>query len=673
MGKSGSRKKQDRAKAASRRAEQERRRVKAARQRQSAERFEQLNDPSISPVDVAKIIAAEFPDQAIAADMMRMRMAFGVPAEEVSETAKLLLERAEPEPPGIGALAIAALAAHLAGDEVAERRYARELLAGADASRDPGQWLDVIGTPAGRDHPGETCQLIGPYLREHPDDERAADIYVRALEKAHAQAEPGEPEKAALGRYRDRSDVEALDRAVDEFMARTQWGEAVREWVNDQLAGQKSKRWKDSERDATAALLAEAAIHFPIASETGGAEDDDTPDTPIRAFAAAAEAPAELAARAIERDEYLRYGIWQVAGPSPSPGIWCTDLITGTRRYAQFPAEVIDSLPPWSVWLGGLGPVEGIWRATRAGIWLSPIEGDAVAEYAEDAVWRMLHSITGEPADYPPPPEQVRFGQAEPYCVRWEAGEEAEPELGHFVSPAIARLAPQLAGWVWMKRAKGVVLTNTDGELMELIDATVTVDGDVTERLTARSDFGEEEGGEDGEIVWWGKEVDNPYEEERVLLGRLTPQPGRIRAKVNSRRRLKRLLLILKEICAAPKATEESRSWPSVDFAWAPVPADGVTARQWAEDWIDQTVAVLDFRTPRQAAEGDYAERLRLEGLLRQLEYQSALPAERGGRPVDTAWLRAELDYAPVSCGKMGPGQPNSVSRNGLLNTPFGS
>jgi hypothetical protein len=80
-----------------------------------------------------------------------------------------------------------------------------------------------------------------------------------------------------------------------------------------------------------------------------------------------------------------------------------------------------------------------------------------------------------------------------------------------------------------------------------------------------------------------------------------------------------------------------------VDFAWGPVPADGTTPRQWAENWLDQPVAVLEFHTPRHAAQGDKPALLRLEGLLRQLEYQSALPAQRGGRPVDTAWLRAEL------------------------------
>jgi hypothetical protein len=54
----------------------------------------------------------------------------------------------------------------------------------------------------------------------------------------------------------------------------------------------------------------------------------------------------------------------------------------------------------------------------------------------------------------------------------------------------------------------------------------------------------------------------------------------------------------------------------------------------------EQAVAVLDFRSPRQAAasaaEGNMAEALRLKSLLRQLEYQAGLAAARGGRPIDT-------------------------------------
>jgi hypothetical protein len=661
-----SRKKQDRAKAAARRAEQERRRAKAARQRQSAERYDQLSDPSASPADIAEILAAELSDRVLAADVMLLRVSLGVPAEEVTKTARLLLERVAPEPPGIGALAVSALAAHLAQDEVAEHGYARELLARTDASRDPGQWLEVIRSATGRDHPGETCELIEPYLRVHPDDELAAGIYARALAKAHVEAEPGELETAALGRYRDRSGVDALDCAVAEFTERTPWGAIIRTWMDDERAGQKTDRWGAADRDTTDALMAEVAVLFPFTGEESGTEDDDgAPDTPLRAFAADEETPAELAALAAERAEHVRYGVWQVPDPSPSPGVWCTDLVSGIHRYAQFPTEVIDGAPPWSVWLGALAPAEGIWRETGAGIWLSPIEGDAVAEYAEDAVWDMLHTIMGERGDYPPAIGQVRFGQAEPYCVRWETGEEPLREFGDFVSSAVARLASRLSAWVWMKRADRVLLRNTDGDPMVLIDAAVVVDGDVAERLFERSDFGEEENGEDGQLVWWGERVDDGVgepdalhfhedgsvhvtspdddKEERFVLARLMPEHGRVMVRVNSQRRLRRLLQVLREIGAAPKVAEESHSEPSLDFAWGPVPGHGMTARQWAVGWLCQSVAVLDFHTPRHAAEGGQAARLRLEGLLRQLEYQSALPAERGGRPVDTAWLRAEL------------------------------
>jgi hypothetical protein len=666
MAKSNRRKKQDREKAAVGRAERERRRAKAERERQAAGLFEQLNDPLASPADVAGILAAEFPDRIVAADMMRLRMSLGVPAEEIAETARLLLESAAPEPPGAGALAVAALAAHLSGDEDAEHDYARELLARADASGDLAQRMAVIGSATGRDHPGETCELLGPYLREHSDDELAADIYASALAKAYVQAEPGELESAALERYGDRSGADALDHAVGEFAERTKWGAIIRKWMEEERAELTRDRWRPAERDATDALLAEVAINFPFTSEAGDEDDDeDTLDTPLRAFAADQEAPAELAARAAERHQHIRYGVWQLADPSPSPGVWCTDLVSGTLRYAQFPAEVIDGAPPWSVWLGALAPADGIWRATRAGIWLSPVEGDAVAEYAEDAAWHMLHTVTGASGPQPPAMEQVRFGQAEPYCVRWETGEEPESEFGVFSSTVIARLASRLASWVWLKRAERVLLRNTDGEPMVLVDAVVVVDGDVTERLFERSDFGEEEDGEDGQLVWWGEPtVDRSSEpvalhfhedgsahvidpdddeEERIVRGRLAPEPGLVRVRVNSQARLKRLLRILKEIGAAPKLTEESHSQPSMDFAWGPVPGDGLTARQWAEDWLGQPVAVLDFHTPRHAAEGGRMHLLRLEGLLRQLEYQSALSAERGGRPVDTVWLRAEL------------------------------
>jgi hypothetical protein len=672
VAKSNRRKRQDRVKAGAKRAEQTRHRAKAERERQTAERYRQLLDPRTSPVDVAEILAAELPDSLVAGAMMQIRLGFGVPGEEIAETARLMLASAT-EPPQIGTLAVAAWAAHVTGDEDAERGYASELLSRADAVEAPELRLEVIRAASNRGHPGEACELIEPYLRGHPDDELAAGIYAEALAQAHAETEPGERERAALTKYGDRSGNEALRKAIDAFLGRTEWGATVRKWVDAERSRLEAKYWQAAERDEFDALAAEIVVTYPVGGvsgspEAGGAASDDSPvNTPLRAFAADPATPGELAARASQWDRHVRYGIWQVQEPQAAPGVWCTELVSGMRRYTQFPAAP-DGAAPWSVWLGALVPADGIWRSTGNGVWLSPLEGDAVAEYAEQAVWRVLQELSGVPRDRLPEPSEIRFGQAEPYSVRWETGEEPEPEFGEDTSPVIARLTTVLASRVWWKRSVPVALTNTDGDPMMLIDATVTVSGDVTGRLSARSDFGEEEGGQDGQFVWWGDQVtglsDEPMvmhfhqdgsahlldpaeDAERLVLGRVTPGRNRVRVQVNSQCRLTRLLQILADIGAEPEVAGQTRSEPSLDFAWGPVPDGASPTREWEEAWLDQSVAVLDFRSPRHsaasAAAGSTAEALRLESLLRQLEYQAGLAAARGERPIDTEWLRTEL------------------------------
>jgi hypothetical protein len=680
VAKSNRRKRQDRVKAVAKHAEQARRRAKADREEQTAERYRCLLDPRTSPADVAGILAAELPDSLAAGAMMQIRLTFGVPGEEIAQTARLMLASAT-GPPQIGTLAVAAWAAHVTGDEDAERGYASELLSRADAIDDPELRLEVIRATSVRGHPGEACELIEPYLSERPDDELAGGIYAEALEAAHTEAEPGERERAALTRYGDRSGGEALRQAIDGFLSRTEWGATVRKWADAERSRLEAEYWQAAEHHQFDALAVEVAVTYPVAGVSGspdadGAASDGGPvNTPLRAFAADPATAGELAAWASEWDRHVRFGIWQVAEPDTAPGVWCTELVSGIRRYTQFPAAVLDGAAPWSVWLGALVPAEGIWRSTGNGIWLSPLEGDAVAEYAEQAVWRVLEELSGVPRDRLPEPGEIRFGQAEPYCVRWETGEEPEPEFGEDTSPVIARLTTMLTSRVWWKRSVPVALTNTDGDRLTLIEATVTVSGDVTGRLSARSDFGEEEGGQDGQLVWWGDQVADPSDEpvvmhfhqdrsahlldpaedmERLLLGRVTPDGERVLVQVNSRRRLRRLLRILADIGAEPEVAEQAQSEPSLDFAWGPVPDSASPDRDWEKAWLEQSVAVLDFRTPRHsaasAAQGSTAEALRLESLLRQLEYQAGLATARGERPIDTGWLRTELGLtAPLS------------------------
>src|SRR5690349_8481611 len=204
VAKSNRRKRQDHVKAGAKRAEQARRRAKAERDRQAAERYRHLLDPLTSPADVAEILAAELPDSLAASAMMQIRLSSGVADEEIAQTARLMLASAT-GPPRIGTLAVAAWAAHVTGEEAAERGYASELLGRADAADDQELRLEVIRDVPARGRPGEACDLIEPYLRGRPDDERAAGIYAEALAAAHKEAEPGERERAALARFGDRS------------------------------------------------------------------------------------------------------------------------------------------------------------------------------------------------------------------------------------------------------------------------------------------------------------------------------------------------------------------------------------------------------------------------------------------------------------------------------------
>ncbi len=54
--------------------------------------------------------------------------------------------------------------------------------------------------------------------------------------------------------------------------------------------------------------------------------------------------------------------------------------------------------------------------------------------------------MSGVPRDQLPEPEPVRFGQAEPYCVRWETRETPDAEFAD-ISPARLRRDAHQAGF----------------------------------------------------------------------------------------------------------------------------------------------------------------------------------------------------------------------------------
>ena len=66
---------------------------------------------------------------------------------------------------------------------------------------------------------------------------------------------------------------------------------------------------------------------------------------------------------------------------------------------------------------------------------------------------------------------------------------------------------------------------------------------------------------------------------------------------------------------------------------------DGLPAREWETNWLDQTVAALNFSTPRQAAHGDVADTFRLEALTANPARSSALTTFAPG----TAGMAADI------------------------------
>lgn len=663
VAKSSRQKKRDRAKAEARKAERSRLRSRAERERRTRERIARMIDPQTGPAEVAELLTAEGLDPLRTGGVVMTRAESGAPAGDIDQIARTLLAD-QPEPPAAWVSVVAGWAAHLADDEDACASRRQEVIAWAGTAGESPADDDDDGSLRRAQaasiallmgHSGQGCELLDPQVREHPDDMLARELHAAGLASAYRATHPGDrtddkdppggfkpgpAERAALDRFADRSGLDALEEAIRSFLDRTEAGKRVREHVDAECSEGAADYWTQADRDLFGALMLERSIKIPI---PGAGEEDNV----LRALAADPATPPELAARARAWDEHARYGAWQVPDPVPAPGVRCTDLVSGARRYAQFPPDILEGAAPWGVWLGVLVPVDGIWRSTGNGLWLSPAEGDAIAEAMEEAALRVALVAAGAKDEEIPQFRGVRFGQAAPYCVRWDNDDEPEPQFGALYSGVMAGMIPPMAAQAWWKRSQPMTVTNTSGDTMVLTDATIEVADGTDDMLLEYHDFGLEVDGVDGQIVWWGDEPDE--NDERTIFGRLTPEPGRLVARVNSRERLRELVTILTDLGTRPKITDERHCDPSPDFAWGPVPslaADGpVDKRVWEERWLDLPVVSLEFCTPWEAAQGDEDERLKVEALLRQLEYQSAA-SERG---IDVPWLRAELGLPRLS------------------------
>jgi hypothetical protein len=676
MATSNRRKKQNRAKAAAKHAEARRRRAATAHIREVQARLSRIYHPETSVAELAVLLGQHYQGVPVAGWLVSALLREGSSLGRLQDAAKLMLTSQDAA--SLTALTFAAAVAGAAGDAEEERRLIDQALA-ADEADDPDVRLEVIDFISGSGYAAEAVELLEQRLKEAPGDDFAVNLYGTAIERAYATANADETaagERAAVHRFADRTGLVALRDAVSAFLDGTELGEAVRARVTEELSVTDDLDWSPEDRVAFGQLAEEIAL---LTVDPGQDEvetpddigdllaDDDPSGTPLRAFAADLSTPAALAARALAWDEYIHYGLWRIDDPVPAPGLRCIDIVSGTERYVEFPAESTARLPRWTVWLGGIVPVDGIWHSTGVGVGLSPAEADAAAESIDEAALAMVQALVGEPEV---PPRPIPFGHAEPHGVYADDQEPVSAEMASLVGKVAGAMITRIAADVHRYRAAPPSVANTDGDPMCLISATIGVADGTVGKLAARPDF-DRDSDEPDRVTWWGvlipdgqreammaeamaqlraqghQHVEAPEGPQRWVRGVLRVRDREIAVEVNSVERLTRFLDILRKVGADPVVTSEKRIDPVLDVAWpvgqrASQGGAAAAAEGWEKFWLDEKVPALLGRTPRQAARG--RERPYLEALLRQFEYEADLLAADGMTGVDIAWLREQLD-----------------------------
>lgn len=676
MASSNRRKKQNRAKAAAKHAEARRRRAATARIRAAQARLSRIYHPGTSAAELAILLAEHYQGVPVAGWLVSALLREGSSLARLQDAAALML--ASQGAPSLTALTFAAAVAGAAGEAGEERRLIDQALA-ADEAGDRDVRLEVIDFISTSGHAAEAVELLEPRLKEAPDDDFAGDLYGAAIERAYAAAcadETAARERAAVHRFADRTGLVALKDAVRAYLDGTELGEAVRARVTEELSVTDDLDWSAEDRVGFGELAEEIAW---LTADPGQDEvetpddigdllaDDDPAGTPLRAFAADPSTPAALAARALAWHDHIHYGLWRIDEPVPAPGLRCTDIVSGTERYVEFPAEATAGLPRWTVWLGGIVPVDGIWRSTGVGVRLSPAEADAAGQSIDEATLAMVQALAGEP-EVPPTP--IPFGHAEPLGVYADDQEPVPAGMAGLIGKVAGAMITRIVADVHRYRATPPAIANTDGDPMCLITATIAVQEGTAGKLAARPDF-DRDSDEPDRVTWWGalipdgqreammaeamaqlraqghKDVEAPAGPQRWVRGVLRVRGREVTVEVNSQQRLTRLLGILRKVGADPVVTSEKRIDPAMDFAWtagqrASEGGAAAAAEGWEKFWLDEKLPALFGRTPRQAARG--RERPYLEAMLRQFEYEAGLLAADGKTGIDTAWLREQLD-----------------------------
>jgi hypothetical protein len=652
-------------------------------------RSEEALSPDTPPERVAALVVEEFEDLPSPPGLAIRLRSDG--SEERARAVAAEVQRLAP-----GSVTALTLAAEVAGAFDHDPGRVDELLDEAlDAFVDPDGTVELAQHMLASDRQLDGIDLVREVLLDEPEDEEAQEVYSWALEELDRRVGAGEKldraERAELDRFADRGRLYALRdsmRVLVEERRPELWvllSDGIRDWMEQlrEAEGGESEDYfglEPGDDEERSEALFRLAIEHAWLLDGDADEDEDEGDgtalepepepeleqsgAPLALLATDPDVSPEISSAAREWLSTVTFGLWQISDPEPGPGLWLTDIVTGVRRYAAIPPEQLPGMSRWSVLLGALVSLDGIWRSTGAVVLLRPSEGDGAAEWVHDASVAIAKLAAGKRGRRP-----GRHREPEPHGVLVAIAESLDPEIAALMSKVLGSLLPGIAGEVWRRRAAGPKLTNTDGHRLRLITARVAVNDPaaVARRLAAHADFKTENA---GQLSWWGREltgmeregalaqmrsladdgepIEEPDEPQRWLRGRLEPHPDGFEVSVNSEERLQALVELLRGLGVEPELGRRSVIDPAQDMPpirlGMPMPfgASQEAVDAWQSLWPDERVPALGGATPRTASRRAQS-RPRLEAALREFEHDAYVLA-RADRPApDLERLRAEL------------------------------
>lgn len=406
--------------------------------------------------------------------------------------------------------------------------------------------------------------VIGARVRVETDD--GSWMCPCGSGRAYARCcKPGEQE--IVDRFLDREGFDRFRERLARYSGRPEF-EAMRERAWQEWFG--PDRPPDDETPPSgeiAGMIERAWLVLSAAGTQSGR------DTVIDRFASDPANSPKDRRRARAWAELARLGLWHWTGEAEQPGVHLEDLLTGTSHYVAFGEDQMAAAGAGAVLLGFVVPFDGVWRT---GSTLYPMTVEEADRLRDELLERMVE-IEAEGASGAS--ELGRHLQG--FRSSLEPGmppEEIPADVSLLLSLGAAAAVPNLLELLREHRGRSIVLTNTSGELLEMISARIRVrdlDG-ARERLLATGDVRIEE--DDPRcLVWEGGEIsaanlakmednlraqgldptpdDGPH---RWVFGHARVEGDVLVVEVNSRARLDRFLGMLEAVDADPRVESEA-------------------------------------------------------------------------------------------------------------------